>query len=277
MNEKIRMLILEHFVGVGPGEEMPSAEELTEDQILRALEGVAKHGHRPFGVGDKADSETLREQRFGTGERLEVILGQHPHSYSDNSFYARAQDGEIYDFDGHHVRHKIEIWEENYLKVSGLSGNEVRKTCGLKIWIDDCLAFNGSGGRTWEHAMRYAQKFLGRLQEPHPWTGYWKPSVQQELLGRKVFWCGVPAVVRYVFADQACVVLECVDGLFPLSPYEQEDIAKRARMEREGDEWAWTVQEPPSADDRRSVKAEVWDPKIWWYREEVRGKDEVEA
>ncbi len=277
MNDKIRTFVRDHFLGhvSRPVGENPT--ELTDEQVLGALKSIADIGHHSFGVGDKADAKASRTQRFGTGESFEIIYGQHGHSYSSTTWYARFPDGSIEEFDGHHVRHKIEIWEENYLKSSGLSGNEIRKLCGLKIWIDDELAYEGAGGRTWEHAMADAKKFLARLQEPHAWDGYWTAEGKEKLKGRKVFWRGTPAVVKYVFSDQACVVLECVDGAFPLSPCQQEDLAKSARLEREGGPGAAYYELSPDETERKTVKAEVWDSNISWYREEVRGKEEVEA
>lgn len=101
-----------------------------------------------WGVGDRANSDAHSTTIVG-GHVVELIAGEHPHSRSDNSTYARyrgrGSGGRVVGFSGHSRRWALEIEEFNYLKESHLSGDEVRRGCRAKISVEgrQVYAFGG--------------------------------------------------------------------------------------------------------------------------------------
>jgi hypothetical protein len=171
-------------------------------------------------------------------EIVELIAGEHPHSRSDNKHYARFADGRIEGFDGHSVVTRVDLREYNYLKQSGLSGDEVRKGGTGKIYFDDVLCYEFFF-RDIQHALTQAGSLIPKLHEVN-----WSDRAQRnKLKGRKVYYRDQPAIVESLIVDQGCVILipEATSGFRP--PAWDQD--------RETDH----------------VKCEVIDPHIWWWRD----------
>lgn len=194
-----------------------------------------------WGVGNAAGSKAFDTIRLG-GETLDLIHGEHPHSRSDSSTYARWSSGRIDSFNGHRVRTRIEIEEENYLKESELSGDDIRKGGSCRIYLNDFPVY-GFFHRDAQWALLRAHQVLAELYDLP--VCLWDEAERGALIGRKVYYRSHPAVVTYYFPDQGCVVLSPIGGSFPLAPYAIED----------GDD----------ADDE-TVKVDVLDKGIWWWR-----------
>jgi hypothetical protein len=207
---------------------------------------------RQFGVGNATKEKAFATATLGRGEHariVELIFGEHPHSYSENNIYARYTDGRIEEFDGHRIQVKIELETYNYLKESELSGDEIRKGGEGKIYL------NGEPTDSWffrdiEHALDGAKHRLATIMD-HP-LRLWDKTERAKVVGRKVYYQNTPAVVRHFFADQGCVVLAPADGYsFPVPAYAIEDARESGgTAEREED----------------TAKIEITSPEIWWWR-----------
>jgi hypothetical protein len=201
-----------------------------------------------WGVGNCADSKAFGTTMVGDQE-VELIHGEHPHSRSDSSIYARFPGGRIEGFDGHRLLHEIEFKDHNYLKQSGLSGDEVRKggTCTIKINGLVCASFFY---RDVSHALLRAHHVLDTVHD-HP-IHIWDPEEREKLVGRKIYYRERPAVVERLIGDQGCVIIRPeYETTFPLSPYEIED-SKNGEFYKD--------------DDGGRVKVELHSPHIWWWR-----------
>lgn len=205
-----------------------------------------------WGVGNAANSKAWATTLVSETE-VELIHGEHPHSRCDNTTYARFPDGNIEGFDGHVLLHEIRFADYNYLKQSGLSGNEVRKGGKCEILINGhvCGEFFY---RDISEALISARTRLAKIHD-HP-IRIWDDDERRRLIGRKVYYRDFPAVVERLIEDQACVILrpdEPDRAVFPPPVYELED-ARRGEGEID-----WS--------ERQTVKVEMDSPHIWWWRE----------
>jgi hypothetical protein len=201
-----------------------------------------------WGVGNQADSKAFGYAKVGK-QRVDLIHGEHPHSRRDNTTYARWPNGDIEGFNGHRIQTRVEVETHNYLKTSGLSGNEVRRSATCKIWLNDFLAYTFSGRDPDRLLRKAADQILPQLFE-HA-IQFWDPAEREKLIGRKVYYANTPAVVREVFWDQGCVWLEVEEGHeFPQPAWSHDPDGI-----------------PPDDDYRTSVKDDFFAPSIYWHRD----------
>jgi hypothetical protein len=207
---------------------------------------------RKFGVGNAANEKAFDTATLGRGEHartVDLIFGEHPHSYSENNIYARYRDGRIEEFDGHRIQVRIELETYNYLKESELSGDEIRKGGEGKIFI------NGEPTDSWffrdiTKALDSAKARLATIMD-HP-LQLWDKAERAKIVGRKVYYDNTPATVKYFFDDQGCVVLEPEPGFhFPIPAYELEEAKEQNRIPER---------------DEETVKLEITSNSIWWWR-----------
>lgn len=204
-----------------------------------------------WGVGNKADAKAFDTAQVH-GQTVDLIMGEHPHSRSDNTIYARFPDGRITGFDGHRLRTSILIEERNYLKDSELSGDEVRRSCRALISLNDALVY-GFHGRELEWCMIRAHDYIAKLQEHAMIREMLDVSKRPEyrMDGKKVYYHGVPATLRHWMPDQGCVMVVADDGYeFPTPAYALGEGG-------------------PAIDDeyKHEAKEDVLSPNIWWYRD----------
>lgn len=198
-----------------------------------------------WGVGKEKDSKAFDTGKLKSGEQFDLITGEHPHSTSDNRHYARFKDGHVEGFDGHRILTKIEIETYNYLKESQWSGSEIRKGGSLKIF------FNGKQVaeefiREVDYGLQKAKELLSRIVDLP--VSPWKDKME----GMKVYYKSVPAVIKYYFPDQGCVMLMAEgDKEFPKPPYVQEDEKQGQHSDHEY---------------AKEAKVEIYSPDIWWFR-----------
>ena len=192
-----------------------------------------------WGPGDREAWKYLdQEGQFQDGTPFRLFFGEHPHSRSDKTLYADlGDDAEPVAFDGHRVRTKIVIEEANYLKVSGVSGSEIRKQCWADIVMNDRLVYRYQGPRNATDVLLKAREVLLELFELP--VQLWQPDFDG-LVGRKIFYRNHPAVVDDYWPDQGCVYVRSEEGLFPAAPWDPEPIG--------------------------AVKDEILSPHIWWFR-----------
>lgn len=193
-----------------------------------------------WGAGDKAKWSDHGTVRVGA-TRYPLIYGEHPHSRQDNQHYA-LMGNEPVGFDGHRVLIDVRLKSENYLKESGLSGDEVRKGGSCVISADDEVVFEFFF-RDPRGALLQAHHLIGELGEAA--GGDWLVKERRDkLVGRKVFYREHPAIVERLIVDQGCLILKTEDGKpFPKPVWRDSDD-----------------------DMEDSVKVEVTDPHIWWFR-----------
>lgn len=195
-----------------------------------------------WGVGNKADSKAFATTKVGE-ETVELIHGEHPHSRRDNTTYARFPSGNIEGFSGHRLLHEITFEDYNYLKDSWLSGSEVRPAGMCKIKINGFLCEEFFYRDVKEALVRARQ----RLSDIHDHSiRIWDEEERKKLVGRKIYYREVPAVITNFIDSQACVIIKTESGEpFPPTPYKIE----------EGED-----------DSEDSVKETIYSPYIWWWR-----------
>lgn len=198
-----------------------------------------------WGVGSKKDAKAFDTITLH-GRPYELFFGEHPHSRCDNDTYARGPDGEIEEFDGHRICWRVEVSEHNYLKESELSGDEIRKGGAYRLYVDNVCIYEGFC-RSVESGMRMAQQKMDELSEAA--AGDWlRDKDRSKLIGRKVFYHNVPAVITSLIVDQGSVIIAPEDGYKLAAPPYEEDP----------EEWALEHQD--------GVKDDVTSPHIWWWR-----------
>lgn len=197
-----------------------------------------------WGVGKEAKSKPFDTTKID-GHEYELIHGEFPHSRRDNTTYARSKKNpeRIYGFDGHRLPFRIEIEESNYLKSSGLSGDEIRKSCTGKLSLNGVVIFE-CGGRTYERAFTNIQRFIDSMEEK--WS--WYPNKLEEWRGKIIKYEGQLFRIESFIVSQGCMILVTPDGKMRKPfPYEQEDV------------------ENNDFDGNDTLKVEVNSDRIWWY------------
>lgn len=200
-----------------------------------------------WGVGSAHDAKAFDQIELH-GRTYDLIFGEHPHSRRDGNVYARSPSGDIEAFDGHRLCWRIEVEERNYLKESELSGDEIRKGGSFKLFVDGECIYEG-----FCRSVEYGMKAAGRMVEElgDVCGGDWlRAKTREKLIGRRVYYHDVPAVITSLIVDQGCVIINAAEG-HKLRPPVYEENPKD-----------WLL------DHEDGVKVEVTSPHIWWYREE---------
>lgn len=192
-----------------------------------------------WGAGDEGKWHDHGTVRLRDNE-LPLIWGEHPHSRQDNHHYAML-NGSPMAFAGHRVEIDVILESRNYLKESHLSGDEIRKGGSGKIIADREVVFEFFF-RDIQGALLRAHHLIGELSESP--SGWMSKRERDNLLGRKLFYREHPAIVEKLLVDQGCLILRTEDGK-PFPPPVYHDA---------GDETEATV------------KVEVTDHNIWWFR-----------
>ena len=178
------------------------------DSLRHAVEKYSELSRRKiaegWGVGNKANDKAFDTVQIGNQE-VELIHGEHPHSRQDNNTYARWPGGGIEGFNGHRILTTIHIDEENYLKESYLSGNEVRKGAHATIYFNGHPVYE-VGGREAANLLTRVHQILPQLYE-HPIMLFEK-DWDKKLIGKQVAWKDRPGMVTYCFPDQGSIVID---------------------------------------------------------------------
>lgn len=194
-----------------------------------------------WGVG-KEKGAPAWDRALIEGRMVDLVWGEFPHSRSDNQVYARFPGGRIVGFDGHRVQIRVEFATENYVKESGLSGDEVRKGGTLRVWFDGFLVVE-EFCREHEYALELARRRISEVFESH--VQFWKEEERKKLPGRKVYWQVWPGVISsYVDGGFVMIRPEAPAKAFPPVPHQRED----------------------GEAGYKSVKVSILDRSIWWTR-----------
>lgn len=200
-----------------------------------------------WGPGKNALKEEAFELgKFQDGVKYELFHGEHPHSRDDNNVYARLKSGVIYEFDGHRIQVKISIETFNYLKSSGLTGDEIKKGGRALIFFDNVLVY-GLTFRDPLHVLLEIHQLLPKLFEfPIDWKEVCQEGTHPQIVDRKIYYHDVPATITNWFPEQGCVMIEAVEGRrFPKPAWREEE-----------------------EEDPHRVKDDIFSPHIWWFRKE---------
>lgn len=197
-----------------------------------------------WGPGSKVNDKAFDTATVGT-ERVELFFGEHPHSRQDNSTYARASNGEVIGFSGHRWPVSIEVEEYNYLKSSGLSGDEIRRGCQARIKIDGRHVYTLNEARDHAAALTRLPDIIARLLE-HP-VRLWREEDLATLVGRRVFYRDQPAIVKRWDVEYGVFVAP-ESGEFRSAPWSHRDDV-------EDDEIT------------EGVYCDVLSPRIYWWRD----------
>ncbi len=230
-----------------------------------------------YGKGDldregnvKPPFEQVRIGTMENGRWVGLTHGEHPHSRSNTNYYTITKDGDTERFSGHRLMHEITFEDQNYLKESYYSGDEVRKsgTCTIKINGHVCEVFNY---RDVTYALQQVQAKLTRIHDFGA-CQLWNPEDRQKLVGRKIYWYNTPAVITSFMEDQACVMLKIDESVkpdaegrrcFPESPCQQNDKAEALAQERK-----YYENEDRMFDESgfEEIKDTIFSKNIWWWR-----------
>lgn len=141
-------------------------------------------------------------------------------------------------FDGHRVLWSFAYEPYTYLKESELSGDEWRKGGTIKIFRN--------GEQVYKEFCRDPQNAASRMWGilakcmDFDWEGLKE--------GRQIWWRETPAIITRLLLDQGAIIVDAVPGhTFPDRPWDKEDWEK--------------------LEDNTSVKLDIFDKNIWWWRE----------
>lgn len=176
------------------------------------------------------------------GHQRDLYYGE-PHSTSTKNFYAKLAGDEVVPFDGHRRCIKIEIEENNYLKESQLSGDEVRKGCTVKVFQNGIQILE-DWHRTYDKAYKKAEKFIESIEDLD-----WFPHNVESKIGQNVGYREQIFKIHSFSVEQGTMLIETLDG----------KSRKPFISEQDGSEW-------DECDDiDNMVKVEITDPGIWWW------------
>lgn len=213
------------------------------------LQNRVKKGVANWGVGDQFAAKPFATVMVGN-TKVDLIHGQFPHGRQDHTIYARWPDGDIEGFSGHRQLVSYNYEQANYLKTSGLSGNEVRKSGMLKIFVDGDL-IHATGCRTLDYSTRLLPVLLEKLAGLP--CGLFSKEDRAKLIGRKIYYDGVPAKITTWWPNQGAVMIESEGRPFPCQPWRHTDDGKDKR-----EEWGERTDE---------VKDDILSSYIWWFRD----------
>lgn len=162
-------------------------------------------------------------------------------------------------FDGHHVQVDIELHTNNRREVNAWKGrDEIRAEGTWTLALARQQVWEGSLCRDPLDQLLEIRRIAQQLIE-HSAIEWRDPApVAEQLLGRRVYYQRVPAVVSSVTVlSQGCVMLKPVG--VPEFPPHVSCVDKG-----EGDHW-----------DRDEVKVELLSHDIWWWRDKPAGDEPV--
>lgn len=170
-----------------------------------------------WGFGD-GDPKPFASSKMDDGSAFTLHQGEHPHTRHDGKVYAKFDNGSVEAFDGHRTLVDIQLRTFNYLKCSVLSGNEVRKGGQFRIRLNGMLVWCEFFREAGSGLVLAQQRLTELLGLPvRFWDG-------EQFQGRKVWWCGHPAVVAGFSCDENesngnRLELKAENGRFPKQPW----------------------------------------------------------
>jgi hypothetical protein len=178
-------------------------------------------GENDWGFGN-GEEKPFDASVMDDGTPFTLHFGEHPHSRSDDRIYAKFENGTVEAFDGHRILTRVELRTFNYLKMSGLSGNEVRKGGQFRIWLNGKLVW-AEFVRDGIRGLQKTASTLGKLLDCS--MQIWRPDEPEK--GRKIYYRETPAIIESFDCDEhessgnrMVVRAEC--GQFPRAPWDED-------------------------------------------------------
>lgn len=212
--------------------------------------GALAREYQGWGVGDKAESRAFDVVAVD-GRSLELIHGQYPHSRQDNNTYARDERGRVEAWSGHRAPVEIRVRESNYLKTSGMSGDEWRRSCRADVSVAGVHVYTLPGGRDWLYALTRLPDVVSRLLE-HP-VRFWDPG-EKRLVERKVWYRDQAACVTRWDPERGVFLVPDGTWFFRKPGWAQN---------KDDDDGAW------DSDYGRGLYCDVLSDNIHWFRDDT--------
>lgn len=200
-----------------------------------------------WGPGEAARKAKAFDRVMVGDQVVELIHGDHPHSRSNNTTYARFPNGQVEGFSGHRILWGVQVQEFNFLKESGLSGNDVREGGTGLIFVGGVQVYEFFF-RQIEGALLKARSIIAKLEDLP--VQIWSEKDRERLVGRSVYYYNHPATISRLILDQGAVILKADPPPFPSPPWREA-----------GDD-----------EDSDNVKDDILSPHIWWFREPKEGR-----
>lgn len=200
-------------------------------------------GQWGYGQGSPHSPYVIQQVKVGD-EVLDLLFGEHPHSRSDNSIYARFSSGAMVGFNGHRLLHDITFHDVNYLKTSGISGNEVRGSGMATITIND----SPCGFVTYRDIFEGLLAVRARLRAIHdlPFRA-WDARDRDAMTGKEIFYHNTPAIITIADWEYMEVNISPEKGHdFPKTPWQSDDSYREMGS--------------------LGVRDSMFSPHIWWFR-----------
>lgn len=201
-----------------------------------------------WGPGEKAKTEPAFDTGvMRSGETFELVNGEHPHGRNYNNHYARFANGRIEAFEGHRPRIDVSLESYNYLKTSGISGDEIRKGGDCRISFDGVVV-SSFFFRDAQHALLRAHRLIDDLLEFG--VQFWRG---EKLVGAAIWYEGHPCVIDRFDAEsgEIFIVPEPGTGTIPCPA-----------------NWRVTDLRESWPDYENGLRSELLNPAIKWFREQ---------
>lgn len=243
--------VMRHLLAIMEGTEGTS--EVPAEQIIYAAKQWLKHCAEP------ADYERPRKPR--TARIAMAMPDEYNRDQGDWWWADVSGDGTHWaQFRGHHTQVDIEFSTMNYRDTHEWKGRDDIQAGGAwKISLNRQPVYDGHIGdpmyaldrlREKLHWLLSADNHALNLSDPRPF--------HDQLVGRRVYWHDVPAVITSTVLDQGCVIL---------APIGRAHFPRQARdLDAEPDGSGHDEQDLWDEYEERTVKVEIDSPHIWWWR-----------
>ena len=201
-----------------------SAHDIINDEMV-------EYDEKPFDIVAIGSGDHAKKMPLHNGAN---------HSYSSNSHYVLSGDRMI-PFDGHRRCMRVEIEEYNYLKDSEYSGDEIRKGCKVRLFMDGTQIMD-EFCRSVERGHKMVDRFIDDMEDHFSWF----PHNIDRVIGKLVSYYGQFLRVTRVIVDQACIICESLDG-------------KPRKL------FVWENEEEDGDDLNDSVKLGITSPALHWH------------
>jgi len=183
-----------------------------------------------------------------------LILGEFPHSKSDNRFYAvTSEDSEPVGFSGEHNLIDVTFNVQNYYKDSYLSGDEIRSIGTATIYSDHIPVYEVTY-RKLDWALIQVSHTIATLQEHS--SNWLNKTERDKLVGRKIYYGRTSAIITSLIVEQGCIMIKTPNSEpFPPAIFDVDSS-------EDGSNW--------DEEDRVNLKTSVLDSSIWWFRRKLQ-------
>lgn len=180
------------------------------------------------------------------GEEYELVYGDPEQHNQEPSLYARFPNGVSVPFEGHRVYVKVQLQTYNFLEEPLFTEQRVLSGGRARIFLNHQLVY-GFFFRNPEEALERAKTTLRQLKDFGPIKKWCREEIEQQLVGRKIFFRECPAIVESFIGEEGSVWIraDTPSGAFPIP------CCARDQVQAGGDS---------------RLKEDLLSPHIWWWR-----------